>query len=210
MSLSDLSVSKTFFFRKYEVSLKTWPNNRIDFSKKEETANTGEQSPLFPVNSWSAASFYSSIMPQSRKRGPNTWLTLSWIPLRLPHGLMLMFSYFQTKVILCNCMKQTVVPFMLEGTGFSIKVFSFTSLSVTKVMTSGVCVCRWRRGVKPIHFLKNLLVFWQNASVKFPDAMLSVNLEYFIIKITKCRILSKSGPAGIKVLLAMRAFKEVL
>ena len=28
----------------------------------------------------------------------------------------------------------------------------------------------------------NLLVFWQNVLVKFPDPMLSVNLEYFIIK----------------------------
>ena len=28
----------------------------------------------------------------------------------------------------------------------------------------------------------NLLVFWQNVSVKFRDPMLSVNLEYFIIK----------------------------
>ena len=28
----------------------------------------------------------------------------------------------------------------------------------------------------------NLSVFWQNVSVKFPEPMLSVNLEYFIIK----------------------------
>ena len=28
----------------------------------------------------------------------------------------------------------------------------------------------------------NLSVFWQNVLVKFPDLMLSVNLEYFIIK----------------------------
>ena len=40
----------------------------------------------------------------------------------------------------------------------------------------------------------NLLVFWQNVSVKFPDPMLSVNLEYFIknemqisINIQSCR-----------------------
>ena len=29
---------------------------------------------------------------------------------------------------------------------------------------------------------KNLSVFWQNVSVKLPDPVLSVNLEYFIIK----------------------------
>ena len=71
----------------------------------------------------------------------DTLETSSWF------NVMLMFSYFQTKVILCNCLKQTVVPFMLEGTGFSIKVFSFTSLSVTKVMPSGVCVCVGGGGV---------------------------------------------------------------
>ena len=31
-------------------------------------------------------------------------------------------------------------------------------------------------------FFWNLLVFWQNVLVNFPDPMLSVNLEYFIIK----------------------------
>ena len=34
----------------------------------------------------------------------------------------------------------------------------------------------------PLPLFKNLSVFWQNMHVKFPDAMLSVNLEYFIIK----------------------------
>ena len=44
---------------------------------------------------------------------------------------------------------------------------------------------------------------------QFPDPMLSVNLEYFIIK-TKCRILSISSPAEIKLLPAMAGFKEVI
>ena len=44
---------------------------------------------------------------------------------------------------------------------------------------------------------------------QFPDPMLSVNLEYFIIK-TKCRILSISSPAEIKLLRAMAGFKEVI
>ena len=50
-------------------------------------------------------------------------------------------------------------------------------------------------------------------TVKFPDPMLWVNLEFFIIKTiikTKCRILSIFGPAEIKLLTAMTDFKEVI
>ena len=47
-------------------------------------------------------------------------------------------------------------------------------------------------------------------SVKFLDPTLSVNLEYFTIKKTKCRILSISSSAEIKLLPAMTAFKEVI
>ena len=55
----------------------------------------------------------------------------------------------------------------------------------------------------------NLSVFWQNMSVKFPDPMLLVNLEYFIRK-TKCRILLISSPTEIKLSPVMMAFKEVI
>ena len=40
--------------------------------------------------------------------------------------------------------------------------------------------CEW--GCNTHTLFLNLLVFWQNVSVKFRDPMLSVNLEYFIIK----------------------------
>ena len=53
-------------------------------------------------------------------------------------------------------------------------------------------VCVWGCGVggggecntppPPPPLIWNLSVFWQNVSVKFPQQMLSVNLEYFIIK----------------------------
>ena len=55
----------------------------------------------------------------------------------------------------------------------------------------------------------NLSVFWQNMSVKFPNQMLLVNLEHFIIKM-KCRILLISSPAEIKLSPVMTAFKEVI
>ena len=49
-------------------------------------------------------------------------------------------------------------------------------MSLSEGVSSGV-------GVRPSPPLfKNLSVFWQNVSVKFPDPMLSVNLEYFTIK----------------------------
>ena len=60
-------------------------------------------------------------MTQTRTRG-QTHDSLCGYPWRLPHGLMLMFSYFLIKFILCNCQK-IGVPLMLEGTGFSIKIF---------------------------------------------------------------------------------------
>ena len=37
-------------------------------------------------------------------------------------------------------------------------------------------------GCNTPYFFWNLSVFWQNKSVKFPEPMLSVTLEYFIIK----------------------------
>ena len=53
----------------------------------------------------------------------------------------------------------------------------------------------------------NLLVFWQNVSVKFPDLMLSVNLEFFIIK-NKTKI-SINIQSEIKLLPTM-TFKDVI
>ena len=54
----------------------------------------------------------------------------------------------------------------------------------------------------------NMLVFWQNVSVEFPDPMLSVNLEYFIIKIEMQNSINIQS-RRIKLLPSMAAFKEV-
>ena len=61
--------------------------------------------------------------------------------------------------------------------------------SRARACRSCVCVCVCVRGggggeggVTPPPFFWSLLVFWQNVSVKLPDPMLPVNLEYFIIK----------------------------
>ena len=63
------------------------------------------------------------------------------------------------------------------------------------------CVCVWWGGG-----VGNFSMFWQNVSVKCPDSMLFVNLQYFNKKNktkTKCRILSIFSPAEIKLLPAM-------
>ena len=101
LDLLSIRLLRMFVLRKYEVVLKTWTNNRKDCSKREHL----EAVSLFSLNSWSAASFSSSVMSQSRKKGPNTWITLSWIPWGVPYGLMLIFSYFPIKDLLCNCPK---------------------------------------------------------------------------------------------------------
>ena len=50
------------------------------------------------------------------------------------------------------------------------------------VSSGGICVCVGGGCSTPHTLIWNLSVFWQNVSVKFPDPILSVNFEYFIIK----------------------------
>ena len=65
-------------------------------------------------------------------------------------------------------------------------------------------VLRITKSVLPFTFLKCVGILTKCVPI------LSVNLESFIIKKTKSRILSKSSPAEIKLLPAMAAFKEVI
>ena len=109
-----------------------------------------------------------------------------------------------------NIEKEAIVKFWRANGKFTNQ--GHTLYSRVSRAGRGVWGCGRGRGGAvwhPFPLFWHLSIFWQNVSVKFPDQMLSVYLEYFIIK-TKCRILSISSPAEIKLLPTMTAFKEVI
>ena len=57
----------------------------------------------------------------------------------------------------------------------------------------------WELQISSSSVFLNLLVFWQNWSIKFSDPMLSVNLDYFNIK-NKMQNFIKSSPSKINLL----------